>query len=123
MALPQLELPISSSSDERRRFPRVRISLPGRYMLPDRREFPCQVLDMSAGGIALLAPVIAAQSDQGIAYIDQIGRLEGFVARHIPDGFAMTLVATGRKRDKLAAQLEWFANRGDLPENRRHDRI
>ena len=37
----------------------------------------------------------------------------------------MTISATARKRDKLAAQLTWLANRDilNLPEDRRHDRI
>src|SRR5215831_3704688 len=109
MALPEPPSLISQSGDERRRFPRVRISLPGRYLLPDGREFPCQVLDVSPGGIALLAPVVPAQGDRVIAYINRIGRLEGSVARHIPDGCAMMLVATEHKRDRLAAQLPALA--------------
>jgi hypothetical protein len=37
----------------------------------------------------------------------------------------MTIAATSRKRDKLAAQLTWLANRHilGLPEDRRHGRI
>jgi hypothetical protein len=37
----------------------------------------------------------------------------------------MTISATARKRDKLAAQLTWLANRAilNLPEDRRHGRI
>ncbi|HWX58870.1 PilZ domain-containing protein, partial [Bradyrhizobium sp.] len=45
-------------SEERRRFQRVKVHLLGRYMLPDRREFPCQIINMSPGGLALLAPGI-----------------------------------------------------------------
>jgi PilZ domain len=117
-----LVLPLS---EERRRFQRVRVNLLGRYMVPDRREFPCQVIDMSPGGMALIAPVVAEIGDRVIAYVDHIGRLEGTVTRHFPNGFAMTVAATARKRDKLAAQLTWLANRDilGLPEDRRHDRI
>jgi hypothetical protein len=112
-------------SEERRRFQRVRIDLLGRYMLPDRREFPCQVVNMSPGGMALVAPVNAQPGERIIAYVDHLGRLEGHVARIIPNGFAMTISATMRKRDKLAAQLTWLANRHilGLPEDRRHGRI
>jgi hypothetical protein len=37
----------------------------------------------------------------------------------------MTIAATMRKRDKLAAQLTWLANRHilNMPEDRRHGRI
>jgi hypothetical protein len=112
-------------SEERRRFQRVRVNLLGRYMLPDRREFPCQVRDMSPGGMALIAPVKAQPGERVIAYVDHVGRLEGIVARQLDDGFAMTISATARKRDKLAAQLTWLANRHilGLPEDRRHGRV
>jgi len=110
---------------ERRRFQRVKVHLLGRYMLPDRREFPCQVINMSPGGLAMLAPGIGDVGDRVIAYLDHIGRVEGKITRIIDNGFAMSVGATPRKRDKLAAQLTWLANRDilNLPEDRRHDRI
>ena len=111
--------------DERRRFQRVKVHLLGRYMLPDRREYPCQVVNMSPGGVAMLAPGIGNVGDRVVAYLDHIGRVEGKITRIIDNGFAMTVGATPRKRDKLAAQLTWLANRDilNLPEDRRHDRI
>jgi hypothetical protein len=110
---------------ERRRFQRVNVNLLGRYMLADRREFPCQVINMSPGGIALIAPVSGQPGERVIAYIDHLGRLEGQIARQFLNGFAMTISATPRKRDKLAAQLTWLANRSilNLPEDRRHGRF
>jgi PilZ domain len=113
------------AAEERRRFQRVKVHLLGRYMLPDRREFPCQIINMSPGGLALLAPGIGNVGDRVIAYLDHIGRVEGRITRIIDNGFAMTVGATARKRDKLAAQLTWLANRDilNLPEDRRHDRI
>jgi hypothetical protein len=125
MALPQAKPALRTLSEERRRFQRVRVELLGRYMLPDRREFPCQVVNMSPGGMAVMAPVGGAPGDRIIAYVDHLGRLEGHVARTFPNGFAMTIGATSRKRDKLAAQLTWLANRHilGLPEDRRHGRF
>ncbi|RYX98429.1 MAG: PilZ domain-containing protein [Bradyrhizobiaceae bacterium] len=124
MALAQTKS-ILPSPEERRRFQRVKVHLLGRYMLPDRREFPCQVINMSPGGLALLGPGIGQIGDRVIAYLDHIGRVEGKITRIIDNGFAMTVGATPRKRDKLAAQLTWLANRDilNLPEDRRHDRI
>lgn len=125
MALPLKKPLILPLSEERRQFQRVRVNLLGRYMLSDRREYPCQVADMSPGGMALIAPVRGQVSERVIAYVNHVGRLEGVVARHIENGFAMTIAATPRKRDKLAAQLTWLANRHilGLPEDRRHGRI
>ena len=125
MALPQrksLNLPLA---DERRRFQRVRVNLLGRYMLADRREFPCQVTDMSPGGLAMIAPVTGQVGERVIAYVDHVGRLEGPLTRQFQNGFAMSFSATPRKRDKLAAQLTWLANRHilNLPEDRRHGRF
>ncbi|CAN5422531.1 PilZ domain-containing protein [soil metagenome] len=116
---------ISPTAEERRRFQRVKVHLLGRYMLPDRREFPCQVINMSPGGLALLGPGIGNVGDRVIAYLDHIGRVEGKITRIIDNGFAMSVGATPRKRDKMAAQLTWLANRDilNLPEDRRHDRI
>ena len=54
MALPQKRVSILPHSEERRRHQRVSVSLLGRFMLSDRREFPCQVINMSPGGIALI---------------------------------------------------------------------
>ena len=125
MALPLKKPVILPLSEERRRFQRVRVNLLGRYMLADRREFPCQVANMSPGGMALMAPVAGEPGERVIAYVDHLGRLEGKIARQLANGFAMTIAATTRKRDKLAAQLTWLANRDilNLPEDRRHDRI
>ncbi len=125
IALPERKPRLRALSEERRRFQRVRVDLLGRYMLPDRREFPCQVVNMSPGGMALIAPVSGQPGERIIAYVDHLGRLEGHVARVFQNGFAMTISATMRKRDKLAAQLTWLANRQilGLPEDRRHGRI
>jgi hypothetical protein len=125
MALVQRKPNLLALSEERRRFQRVRVNLLGRYMLADRREFPCQVVNMSPGGMAVIAPVAGQPGERVIAYVDHLGRLEGKIARLFQNGFAMTISATPRKRDKLAAQLTWLANRHilSLPEDRRHGRI
>jgi hypothetical protein len=125
VALPQTQPKLLALTDERRRFQRVRVNLLGRYMLADRREFPCQVADMSPGGMALIAPVAGAIGERVVAYVDHIGRVEGVITRLFQNGFASTISATPRKRDKLAAQLTWLANRHilNMPEDRRHGRF
>lgn len=110
---------------DRRRHQRVEVSLVGRYMLADRREYPCQTIDMSPGGIALAAPIRAEIGERVVVYLDNIGRIEGRVVRHLDEGFAMELSAPLSKREKLAEILTWLANRAALgmPEDRRHERI
>ncbi len=118
MALPLTKPRVVPRSEERRRQQRVKVNLLGRYMLADRREFPCQVIDMSPGGMAVVAPMVGAPGERVIAYVDHLGRLEGKITRLLDNGFAMSISATARKRDKLAAQLTWLANRQilNLPE-------
>jgi hypothetical protein len=125
MALLQVKPQHVKHAQDRRRYQRVRVNLLGRYMLSDRQEYPCQVVNMSPGGMALIAPTIGQVGERVIAYVDHLGRLEGVIARTLVNGFAMTIAATPRKRDKLAAQLTWLANRHilNLPEDRRHGRF
>lgn len=110
---------------ERRRFSRVSVALLGRYMLSNRQEYPCQSENISPGGVLLIAPVVGRLGERVIIYLEHLGRLEGTVTRLAPNGFACAISATPRKRDKLASQLTWLANRQTLglPEDRRHERI
>lgn len=117
--------PVKAPSPDRRLHQRVKVNLLGRCMLEDRREFTCQVTDMSVGGAAIIIPAVAQVGERVVAYIDHVGRVEGRVARLFEGGFGMTMQMSQRKRDKLAAQLTWLANRHilNLPEDRRHDRF
>jgi c-di-GMP-binding flagellar brake protein YcgR len=112
-------------TSQERQFQRVDLTLFGRYMLANRQEFPCQILNMSPGSAALMTPKTGQIGERVVAYIDHVGRLEGVILRHFDGGFAMSVNATERKRDKLAAKLTWLANRHELklPEDRRHERI
>jgi hypothetical protein len=111
---------------ERRRHQRVRVALLGRYMLVgNAQEYPCQSVDFSPGGVALIAALRGEIGQRVIIYFEHIGRIEGQIVRYIANGFAVALHATIHKRDKLASQLTWLANRHalGLPEDRRHERI
>src|SRR3984957_1376384 len=98
---------IEAKIQERRRHQRVKVVLLGRYMLEDRREFPCQTIDMSPGGVALSAPVKGEIGSRVVVYIDHLGRIEGRIARHLDHGFALSLNVPLIKREKLADQLTW----------------
>jgi hypothetical protein len=110
---------------EDRQFQRVAVTLFGRYMLEDRREYPCQIQDMSPGSASLVTTHVGEVGERVIAYIDHIGRLDGKIIRNIDNGFAMSFRATEKKRDKMAAKLTWLANRHELnlAEDRRHERV
>ena len=116
---------IDASRHERRRHQRVKVRLTGQFMRQDRHEFPCATIDMSPGGIAFESEASGEIGERIIAYLNQIGRVEGTVARHFYGGFAIQMKLPPLKREKLADQLTWLANRQILgmPEDRRHERI
>ncbi len=107
------------------RFQRVAVSLFGRYMLELRAEYPCQTAEMSPGDMLLFVPVKPRVGEKIVVYLDELGRFAGTATRLVPSGFAMTMNLPPLKRDRLADQLIWFANRHaiGLPEDRRHERI
>lgn len=108
-----------------RRHQRVKVALLGRYMLADRREYPCQTVDMSPGGVRLTCAALGELDERVVLYLESIGRIEGTIARFSTGGMAVRLIATQRKRDKIASQLTWIANREalGLPEGRNHERL
>ncbi|ANH04045.1 MULTISPECIES: PilZ domain-containing protein [Shinella] len=110
---------------EQRSFQRVSVNLPGRLMLPNHDEYECTVLDMSPGDASFVCAARPRMGERIIAYVDHLGRIEGSVAVLNDNGFAILLTATDRKREKLAAQLTWIANKHELglPEDRRHNRL
>jgi hypothetical protein len=110
---------------ERRRHQRIPLDLLGRYMLPDHNEYPCQVLNISPGGIALSAPVIGELDDRVVVYLDHVGRIEGTITRIFEGGFALRVRVSNLKRERLADQLTWLANRSLLKgaDARRDERL
>jgi hypothetical protein len=110
---------------ERRHDQRFKVRLLGRFMRSDRKEFDCESIDASPYGIAFSSHAGVQQGERIVAYLNQIGRVEGRVARIFPGGFAIQMNVPPAKRDKLTTQLTWLANRQllGLPEDRRHDRI
>jgi len=112
---------------DRRRHKRIPLALLGRFMRANKQEYPCKLQDVSVGGAAMHSPVPVTKNERIVAYFDQIGGIEGTVVRVFDGGFAIKLTATQHKREKLAAQLTYLANRASLPiaAQRRegHDRV
>lgn len=125
IGMPSIARQLALGPTDERRFQRVQVLLHGRLMLPDLSEHICATVDMSPGGVRLKTTADVDINSRIVAYIETIGRIEGVVTRRTDDGFAMTIAGTIRRRDKLAAQLTWLANRGELgmPEDRRHERV
>jgi hypothetical protein len=116
---------MSRITPDRRRHKRIAVTLPGRFMRESKEEHPCKLVDISAGGAAVTSPVAVTIGERIVAYFDHVGGIEGEVVREFEGGFAFKIHATSHKREKLAAQLTWLANRSELDDeaSRRHDRI
>jgi hypothetical protein len=110
---------------DRRRHRRVPVKVIGRFMRENKQEYPCQVINMSAGGMALLAPVGCDVDERIVAYLDNLGRIEGIVVRRFEGGFAVRILASLYKRERIANLLTWLVNQETLglTEERRHERI
>lgn len=110
---------------DNRLYNRVALPLLGRFMRENKSEYPCKLADISVGGAAILSPMVLDMGERVVVYFDELGGLEGFVVRQFDGGFATSIRASNKKREKLAATLTWLVNRKhyqDL-EARRHDRF
>jgi hypothetical protein len=116
------------NGSERRRYKRFEVTLLGRYLrVLTKQEFTCRLMDISVGGASLMCDTPPQIGEMVVVQFEEIGGLEGTVARAVPGGFAVQFSATHRRRQKLAAQITWLLNRHELAaaDQRRpgHDRI
>ena len=115
---------LTAAAADRRKFRRIKVRLSGRFMREDQQEYPCYTNDISAGGMNISASIKCEPGEYVVFYIEQIGRIEGFVVRNHDDGFAIAIEASAHKRERLVATLTWLLNRHELedPHERRHER-
>lgn len=120
---------IDEDENEQRVHRRFVVEQAGRFMCPNKDEYTCNVKDISVGGLAVTVdgpvPASLTPGERVVAYIGQLGGLEGTVLRTFDDGFAMKINATQHKREKLAAQITWLLNENDLAGSaaRQHERL
>lgn len=117
--------PGSGGEPTRRRYRRVMLSLPGRFMRADKTEHDCQLVDISVGGASVKGAVAVESGERIVVYFEHLGSLEGVVVRAFPAGFALRSSLSAHKRERLAAKLTWLINRSDLEnfEAREEERV
>lgn len=132
---PRLEHPARSGAgpianrrddfEERRRHPRFRLKLQGRYMLSDGAEFPCETVDVSSSGMKIRGLKSGRLGGRVVVYIDELGRIEGAITRRASDCFVVEIHASPSKQDRLAARIGWLFKRKQesLSERRRSPRL
>ena len=117
---------------DRRREPRIIVSVPARYALAsrrdtrgNRREFSCRIVNVSPSAMTLLVPVTGAVGERVIIHCDEFGKMEGTIMRTLDRGFVMKIAASEEERSKFAAKIDWYEKNKnhDLTDSRVHKRI
>jgi hypothetical protein len=104
-----------TEAHDRRKHRRVMWSVRVRGLTGEGEEFTCTTVDVAAGGLRINLARPLAKGENLVLYIDEIGRVEGVVARILNDiGYAVEFKVPARKRDKIADQLTWLINKDRL---------
>ena len=101
------------------------IVLLGRFMRADRSEHACRARDITTETVRICSEAEVALGERIIAYLDDIGRLEGVVTEVDENGFLLKLMLGRLGREKLQQKLEWVRSkaRGEGREKRRYERF
>lgn len=116
MQLAQIRPSLKRADDaDRRRHRRVQWSVRVRGLTSAGEEFQANTVDVGPGGLRINLARPLSEGERVVLYIDEIGRVEGVVARVLREvGYAIEFRVPSRKRDKIADQLTWLINRDRL---------
>lgn len=95
----------------------------GRFMLADMTEHPCRVTDLSIDGVTFLTEVEVGPLSQLVAYIQDVGRVEGRVIGAVPGGIRVAFQLSSTRRQRLESRLKWSQRSGGAADQRRHERF
>ena len=110
--LSPIERSTISTAADRRYHARVPLELHGRYMLEGGREYPCVTRDVSRIGMAIEGAAVGAIGERVVAYLEELGRIEGRIVRRSKGWFAIELVATPQRLDRLDEMIGAIVRRG-----------
>lgn len=99
---------------ELRRHKRVAIELSARLLIGGAVEATGRVINMSAGGMLVETEVEAEVGQPVIAYIDEIGRVEGNIRRVSGRQLGVALKLSIARRERIVEALIFLINR-DIP--------
>ncbi len=99
-------------------------NLAGRFMLPDQSERVCRVRNITPDDAEIITDAIVSQGDHIVAYIDEIGRVEGDVSGLFESGFRLEFKQSPMRRERIFRRLEWLRDKaaGRATDQRRHER-
>ncbi|RYD95306.1 MAG: PilZ domain-containing protein [Sphingomonadales bacterium] len=102
-------------AQDRRKHRRVNWAVRVRGLTGSGEEFTCTTVDVCAGGLRINLARPLSEGENLVLYIDNIGRVEGVVARVLNEiGYAVQFTVPPRKREKIADMLTWLINKDSL---------
>jgi len=84
-----------------RRDQRAQVTLRGRYMLEDGRECACRTAEISVEDIAIVGAIGGKIGERVVAYLDELGRVEGTIIQNFNECFMMKPSVSPIKRERL----------------------
>jgi hypothetical protein len=81
----------------------------GRFTAPDRRDYFCRAIDMSAEVVALRSDYAPDVGARVALHLERWGKFEGTVIRAFAGGFTLDLEVADRSRAHVAMQLAWLS--------------
>ena len=78
-------------------------------MLPDQSEHPFQISQISPDGATLMCSVNVPPDVNILAYIDEVGRVEGKVVAKVDGGITVEFKNNDSRRARLEQKLKWLS--------------
>ena len=99
-------------------------SFPARFLLPDGTEQCCEVTAIDPESALFLSAERVAEGTHIIAYIEEIGRVDGVAGEPAEDGFWVTFSIAPGLQPRFVRHLRWLIRRerGLAAAERRHTR-
>ena len=94
-----------TGTENKRQYERTELELTVRFTVGENEETTGRLLDISAGGLAMLTDAPAQAGDLVIAYPDGLGRLTGKVVRVFDGGLAIEFEMSDAQREALRKRI------------------
>ena len=99
---------------DRRRWTRVDLNLPLRFLSESGHEVTGETINVSGGGVLFRTQSPPFRGERIVCYISELGRMRGHVVRSSAGEVAVISDAPFTKRDRVADQLTWLYNKSSL---------
>lgn len=99
-------------------------SFPARLLLPGGAEKPCEVTAIDPDSALFLCEEKPSEGTPLVAYIEEIGRVDGVAGEHVPEGFWVGFSFAADRQPRFVRHLRWLVRRelGLAAAERRHTR-